>query len=210
MRGSQFTDSGIGVCDICFQGVPAYLETVGNNVELRKTCGIHGVQAGVYSTDLKYFELCQAVARAAPGSPVSGSQAPLKARQNKANVNGSSYLAAAILELLHECDMACPTCSAESFPGAGRIKELGVVNRMLKASQSQSLLPPVIMLSGGEPTLHPRFSEILSMVVKSQAPRIFLVTNGVRLANEKGFAEELSVIGSRLEIYLQFDSLRPV
>ena len=66
----------------------------------------------------------------------------------------------------------------------------------------------ILQLSGGEPTLHPEFLELLDWALRH--PRIdyvLLNTNGVRLAQDEGFFEGLRSVHrpGRLQLYLQFD-----
>jgi len=50
----------------------------------------------------------------------------------------------------------------------------------------------------------------LEYACASSIDHVLLITNGVRIAEERRFVEVLSRLRSRLEIYLQFDSLDPV
>jgi hypothetical protein len=65
-----------------------------------------------------------------------------------------------------------------------------------------------VQISGGEPTLHPQFFEILAAVKRRPVRHLMINTNGLRIAREPGFAERLTEFMPRFEVYLQFDSLR--
>jgi hypothetical protein len=69
--------------------------------------------------------------------------------------------------------------------------------------------PDVVQISGGEPTLHPDFFEILEAARRRPIKHLMLNTNGIRIANEPGFAERLQQYAAGFEVYLQWDSLRP-
>ena len=69
----------------------------------------------------------------------------------------------------------------------------------------------ILQLSGGEPTLHPEFFELLEWVQKH--PRIdyaLVNTNGVKLAHDDAFRDQLAVAMTRgkLQFYLQFDGVQ--
>lgn len=68
--------------------------------------------------------------------------------------------------------------------------------------------PDLVQISGGEPTIHPQFFEILAAARARPIRHLMINTNGVRLAREEGFAERLAGFMPRFEVYLQFDSLR--
>jgi uncharacterized radical SAM superfamily Fe-S cluster-containing enzyme len=67
----------------------------------------------------------------------------------------------------------------------------------------------VVQLSGGEPTLHPDFWAILDAVRARPIRYLMINTNGRRLGEDAQFAHRLASYKPNLEVYLQFDSLRP-
>jgi uncharacterized radical SAM superfamily Fe-S cluster-containing enzyme len=69
--------------------------------------------------------------------------------------------------------------------------------------------PDVVQLSGGEPTIHPQFFEILDIAKRKPIKHLMVNTNGVRIANDPGFAERLATYMPDFELYLQFDSFKP-
>lgn len=69
--------------------------------------------------------------------------------------------------------------------------------------------PDVVQISGGEPTLHPQFFEILRMAKSKPIRHVMINTNGLRLAQDPDFVAELAEFRVGTEVYLQFDLLRP-
>src|SRR3989337_783361 len=69
--------------------------------------------------------------------------------------------------------------------------------------------PPVpgIQFAGGEPTIYPKFPEIVRAAKDMGFAQVQVATNGIRLATEDGFLEKVSESGLNT-IYLQFDGLR--
>jgi len=65
-----------------------------------------------------------------------------------------------------------------------------------------------VQVSGGEPTIHPQFFDILRAAKRRPVRHLMINTNGVRIAREPGFAEKLTEFMPRFEVYLQFDSLQ--
>ena len=66
--------------------------------------------------------------------------------------------------------------------------------------------PDVLQLSGGEPTLHPQFFDILTAARNRPIKHLMVNTNGLRIAQEPEFAAKLAENKQGLEVYLQFDS----
>jgi uncharacterized radical SAM superfamily Fe-S cluster-containing enzyme len=69
--------------------------------------------------------------------------------------------------------------------------------------------PDVVQISGGEPTLHPDFFTILDAARARPIRHLMVNTNGIRIAQDRAFAQRLASYGKGFEIYLQFDSFKP-
>src|SRR4029079_1091140 len=86
-------------------------------------------------------------------------------------------------DITSACNLTCPTCFAESSPSrAGTVP----VERVL-AHIDQRLAPEDtriedVMLSGGEPTIHPDFERIVEQVLQRDVVRVLVNSNGVRAA----------------------------
>ena len=66
---------------------------------------------------------------------------------------------------------------------------------VLVASEGE---PDLVQLSGGEPTIHPQFFEILDAAKRRPIRHVMINTNGLRIAREPGFAERLATYAPRL------------
>jgi 7,8-dihydro-6-hydroxymethylpterin dimethyltransferase len=66
-----------------------------------------------------------------------------------------------------------------------------------------------VQISGGEPTIHPQFFEILDAAKSRPIKHLMVNTNGIRIANDPAFAARLKSYMPGFEIYLQYDSSRP-
>jgi len=64
-----------------------------------------------------------------------------------------------------------------------------------------------VQISGGEPTIHPDFFEVLDLAKARPIKHLMVNTNGVRIATDEGFATRLASYMPGFELYLQFDSL---
>ena len=68
--------------------------------------------------------------------------------------------------------------------------------------------PDVVQLSGGEPTIHPEFWQVMDLCKSKPIKHLMINTNGVRIAKDKEFARKLADYMPCFEVYLQFDSLQ--
>jgi uncharacterized radical SAM superfamily Fe-S cluster-containing enzyme len=98
-------------------------------------------------------------------------------------------------------------CYAESGPARPHYRTLAQIESMLDAVVANEREPDVVQISGGEPTLHPQFFEVLDAARRRPIRHLMVNTNGVRLARERAFAERLATYRPAFEVYLQFDSL---
>jgi uncharacterized radical SAM superfamily Fe-S cluster-containing enzyme len=113
-----------------------------------------------------------------------------------------------LLEICDACNLTCPICYAGSGTHRTEYRSLEQVERMLDAIVSNELQPDIVQVSGGEPTLHPQFFEILDAAKRRPIQHLMVNTNGIRIAQDEAFAERLATYMPRFELYLQWDSLK--
>ena len=113
-----------------------------------------------------------------------------------------------VVEITDRCNLSCPTCYAGSSPTYGRHRTLEEVMAMLDAVVVNEVEPDVVQISGGEPTLHPQFFEILDYAKSLPIRHLMVNTNGILIAKDAAFAERLATYMPDFEVYLQFDSFR--
>jgi hypothetical protein len=77
---------------------------------------------------------------------------------------------------------------------------------MLDAVVANEGEPQIVQLSGGEPTIHPEFFEVMDLVKSKPIKHLMINTNGIRIAKDRNFCDRLSQYKPGIEIYLQFDS----
>ena len=120
----------------------------------------------------------------------------------------------ALIEIVHSCNLPCPTCYAGSPLGRnGQVDAVPVedIKQRIEGVIERKGGIEILQLSGGEPTLHPEFFTILNWATAhGKIDYILLNTNGVRLAQDERFVEELgrSFKYGRMQVYLQFDGLQ--
>jgi uncharacterized radical SAM superfamily Fe-S cluster-containing enzyme len=105
-----------------------------------------------------------------------------------------------VLDITERCNLRCPYCFAAA--GDGRDTPLKDVYAALEDMCSQGIR--FIHLSGGEPTVHDDLESIVSCAAKMGFQYIQLNTNGLRLAQEREYAQKLCEAGLS-SVFLQFD-----
>jgi MoaA/NifB/PqqE/SkfB family radical SAM enzyme len=93
------------------------------------------------------------------------------------------------LDLTSACNFSCPFCVDSKLINAGKSLALEEVKKTIHTLHSHGLLS-VILIGGGEPTLHKDFGEIVRYI-KSKKLQIGIVTNGSRLEKIEVVAGEL-------------------
>jgi organic radical activating enzyme len=117
------------------------------------------------------------------------------------------------LDLTTACNFACPHCVDSGIINTGEYLDMDTVKSSLDTLQSQGLLS-VILLGGGEPTLHKDFEEIVHYI-KNKKLQLGIVTNGTRLKRVEKVADlleekdwlRISIDAARQETF--FKSHRP-
>ena len=114
-----------------------------------------------------------------------------------------------LLDITENCNLNCPTCFAGSGPGANRYARYDHIMRAVDtAIAREGGRIDVLMLSGGEPTVHPDILEILEGAVARNVTRVVLNTNGIRITKDDRLIDLLHKRRDRIEVYLQFDGFK--
>lgn len=211
VRPYLFYAATTALCGTCLRTVEAKEVLEDGRVYLLKRCPEHGPQRVLIASDAEYWRL----GRERFLKPPEQVQKP-----NTAFRWGCPYDCGicteheqhgciAILEITDHCNLRCPTCYAASGPERLTHRDLPTIERMLDCIVRNEGEPDVVQISGGEPTLHPDFFAVLDACRRRPIRHLMLNTNGIRIANEPGFAERLAAYAPGFEVYLQFDSLRP-
>ena len=117
----------------------------------------------------------------------------------------------ALIEIVNSCNLSCPTCFADSPLGVGQKVDAVPLANLLQRIQGvidRKGHIEILQLSGGEPTLHPQFFELLRWLHANPGiDYVLLNTNGVRIAHDDEFAADLAKTFryGKFQLYLQFD-----
>jgi len=189
-----------------------YLAEAEGEVWLVRGCPDHGRIVTHYDEDaeiLEYLEQWTAPTKA-HRPDVAGNFAPVPAAYLRGLGEMQTQHTCILLEdITQECNLRCPTCFADSSPELSGVVpyETVLANIDQRLARENGRLD-VVMLSGGEPTLHPRFTDLLSALADRNIVRVLVNTNGVLLARDDQLLHAFAARRSQVEVYLQFDGLR--
>ena len=109
----------------------------------------------------------------------------------------------AVLDIIRGCNARCAHCLAQDAPSVKTVAEVGNDLEALMGSRKLQS----IMISGGEPTLHPGLPEIVQLCAAKRL-KVILLTNGVLL--DDGLAAGLKEAGCFLcFLHIQTSQTRP-
>jgi len=197
------------LCETCLKLVPAKILIEGDDVYYQKRCTEHGVQKTLISTDAAYWKSCKNYLK--PGDrPLAPQTHTERGCPYDCGLcpDHEQHSCLAILEVNEACNLSCPVCFTDSSVKRTGHRDLATIEKMMDTLVASEGEPDLVQISGGEPTIHPQFFEILDAAKRRPIQHLMINTNGVRIARESDFAARLATYMPRFEVYLQFDSLR--
>jgi len=209
-RPYLFYDTTQSVCTTCLRPVEAKILFKDDAVFMDKWCPVHGTERVLVSDDVAYYRLCREVFVKHPEMPQRFATAMKHGCPYDCGLcpDHMQHSCLSVVEITDHCNLRCPTCYAASGPERLTHRSLVEVEAMLDAVIASEGEADVVQISGGEPTLHPQFFEILDAAKARPIRHLMLNTNGIRIAQDAAFAERLATYAPGFEVYLQFDSLR--
>jgi uncharacterized radical SAM superfamily Fe-S cluster-containing enzyme len=207
-REEVFLEYTKSICPLCKVVVDGEVNVRDEKIFLRKRCPEHGqFEALLYSDARMYVESLrfnkpgtiplETQTEIRDGCPLDCGLCP----------DHKQHACLGVLEVNSTCNLDCPIC----FAGSGHQPDgfsltLEQVKEGLDAFVRAEGEPEVVMLSGGEPTIHPRIVDFIELAMAKGVRYVTLNTNGIRLARDRRFVEALAEL--RPAIYLQFDGFK--
>ncbi|MBV1923308.1 MAG: radical SAM protein, partial [Flavobacteriaceae bacterium] len=207
VRKYTYYDFTLSLCPECLRRIDAKIVFEDEKVYMLKRCREHGSSKVLIADDIPYYKNIRNYNKPSEtpykfntktdyGCPYDCGLCP----------DHEQHSCLTIVEVTDRCNLTCPTCYAGSSPNFGRHRTLDEIKKMLDTIVENEKEPDVVQISGGEPTIHPDFFEIMDYAKTLPIRHLMLNTNGIRIAKEKDFASKLIKYSPDFEIYLQFDS----
>ncbi|MEL6556738.1 MAG: radical SAM protein [Bacteroidota bacterium] len=208
-RKYTYYDFTLSLCPECLKRIDAKIIFENDKVYMIKTCKEHGTFKVLIADDIAYYKNIRNYNKPSEtpyrfntethyGCPYDCGLCP----------DHEQHSCLTVIEVTDRCNLSCPTCYAGSSPSYGRHRTLDEVKAMLDTIVANEKEPDVIQISGGEPTIHPQFFEILDYAKTLPIRHLMVNTNGIEIAKSLDFTKRLATYAPDFEIYLQFDSFR--
>jgi 7,8-dihydro-6-hydroxymethylpterin dimethyltransferase len=209
-RPYLFYDTTQSVCTQCLRQIEAKIIFKDDCVYMDKWCPVHGTERVLISDDIAYYRQCREVFVKPPEMPLRFGTAMQHGCPYDCGLcpDHMQHACLSIIEVTDHCNLRCPTCYAASGPERLTHRSMPAIRAMLDAVIASEGHADVVQISGGEPTLHPQFFDILDETRARPIRHVMLNTNGIRIAQEPEFAQRLAQYRAGFEVYLQFDSFR--
>jgi 7,8-dihydro-6-hydroxymethylpterin dimethyltransferase len=199
------------LCPECGKVIPANILEENGKVMMKKRCEAHGDFQDCIFSDVKlYLKMEEWEFGDMKGleNPAINKGADSKCPDDCGLCSlHTSHSALANVDLTNRCNLTCPVCFANAnVQGYLYEPDIEQVRVMLKALRDERPIDTrVVQFSGGEPTVHPKFFEILEMAREMGFTHIQAATNGILLA-DVAFAKKAKAAGLAT-LYMQFDGI---
>lgn len=197
------------LCPECKQIISARVFEEDGRVMMEKTCPEHGSFKDVVYSDVDFYmrmeEWYFGDGNGLINPPITdASTCPEDC--GLCNLH-TSHTALGNIDLTNRCNLKCPICFANAN-AAGYLYEPSYeqVVQMLRDFRNMKPVPAAcVQFSGGEPTVHPRFLDIVQSAQDMGFAAVQIATNGIKFA-DLSFAAQAREAGVH-SIYLQFDGV---
>ena len=189
-----------------------YLAERDGKVWLVRGCPKHGRITTLYDEEpeiLRWLEQWTAPTKAhIPDTPGNFDPVPLVYRQGLGEMQ-TQHTCILLEDVTAACNLTCPTCFADSSPSLHGFVPIAQVlaNIDTRLTRENGRLD-VVMISGGEPTIHPDLIPLLEAMLERVIQRIVINTNGIQIARNDALVAFLERHNTRIETYFQFDGFR--
>jgi len=198
------------LCPVCNSVISADIVEEDGKIWLKRSCKDHGAFRNIYWADpLMYhrFEQYEAVGSGVlnPQSIATSNNCPSACGLCSNHRSGTLL---ANIDLTNRCNLDCDFCFANAR-ACGFVYEpdFNEIVRMMELLRAEKPVPtPAIQFSGGEPTMRDDLIEIIKKAKEVGFPQVQIATNGVRIARDRGFVQNLKDAGLNT-VYLHFDGI---
>ncbi len=206
-RNETYLRSTLAFCDRCGTAELARIMSRENGVFMERICPVHGVERVKIANSHNWYIERMSTPRTEntiKNSMPSQKGCPFDCGPCQWHTGGI-YLP--VFSITNDCNLNCPICFTYNRPDRKYYKSVDETKQIISHIVEKSGGVQLINLTGGEPTLHPDLFEILKACRHEGIGRITMNTNGIRIAEDRRFAEMIKETG--VQLVLSLDTLSP-
>ncbi|HNQ29986.1 MAG: molybdenum cofactor biosynthesis protein A [Methanoregulaceae archaeon PtaB.Bin009] len=198
------------LCPTCNAVLEAAVVEEDGKVWLERSCPEHGHFRDVYWSDAELWKKFERYESLGKGIENPHRHAPPDGCPHYCGIcsNHKSSTLLANIDLTNRCNLNCDFCFANAR-ACGYIYEptFEQLVEMMKLLRAELPVPaPAVQFSGGEPTMREDLPQIIRTAKDLGFPQVQLATNGVKLAQDPSYLQELRDAGLST-LYLHFDGV---
>lgn len=193
-------------CARCLELVDAKVVVRAGKVFLSKSCPRCGPSEALASEDAAWYVGAYTFSRAG-SQPLQLATQPAQGCPADCGLcsDHEQHTCVPIVEVTDHCNLSCPICLVDNAQAHHLPVE--TFRKMIDGLLRSEGLLETLALSGGEPTSHPQLLDLIDVATRPEIGRVVLLTNGLRLARDRAFAEQLKQKG--VYVTLQLDGFTP-
>jgi hypothetical protein len=206
-EGDHFFKHTTSTCPVCLRLITANVVIRQAKVYFVKNCPDCGPSEALVSEDADYYVNAYTYARA--GTEPLAFRAPVE-RGCPTDCGTCSdheqHTCLPIIEVTDHCNLECPICivNNQNSTHLGVAQFASIVDGLIEAEG----LMESVAISGGEPTSHPAFFDLLEAARRDEIGRVVVITNGLRIGRDRAFAERVKESGAYVALQLDGFSAR--
>jgi uncharacterized radical SAM superfamily Fe-S cluster-containing enzyme len=188
-------------CPKCLALLDAAVVLRDGKVFFKKDCKSCGPSEALVSEDARYYVGAYAFARAGTEPLVFRHEVEHGCPTDCGTCNDhEQHTCLPIIEVTDFCNLECPICIVNNqYSNHMAPTDFARIIDVLVESEGQC---ESVALSGGEPTSHPRILELIEIATRPQIARVVIITNGLRIARDRKFAEAIKRSGAYVALQL--------
>ncbi|HZF51911.1 MAG TPA: radical SAM protein [Polyangiaceae bacterium] len=195
----------VSICPTCHTTVPASIKEKDNKIFMSKSCPEHGRFKSIIASDARWYHDAQR--QTAPSLMLKKYQTETeKGCPHDCGVcpEHEQNNALPVIEITNVCNLDCPICFADNHHDYMMSDE--EMERCLDILEASGTDVSALILTGGEPTAHPRLIEFIEMAQRRpNIPRVAIATNGILLAKKESLVKRLAEVNAY--VLFQLDSV---
>ena len=198
------------LCPVCLKLIPAEITERDSKVYIQKKCEEHGEFEDLYYGDVELYDRVMKDFHTGHGvaNPLSEYHGACARDCGLCNNHKSSPIIG-IIDVTNRCNLDCTVCFAGCNASRSYYEpSMDEISTMLDNLRNADPPCPIVLFSGGEPTIRDDFLDICRLAHSKGFKFIIVATNGKKIAAEPEYHNALGDAYVDV-IYLQFDGVTP-